>query len=50
MAGDGNPEFAMRRLGDEVARLRTQRGLARSRLVILIFQELTPADPIADSI
>jgi transcriptional regulator with XRE-family HTH domain len=50
MAGDGNPEYAMRRLGDEVARLRTQRGFARSRLVILIFQELTSADPIADSI
>lgn len=50
MATDGTPEFAAKRCGEAIARLRTQRGWSRAQLIIRLYNELPLEDPNYDSI
>jgi len=50
MATDGTPEFAAKRCGEAIARLRTLRGWSRAQLIIRLYNELPPEDPNYDSI
>ena len=50
MATDGKPEFAAKRCGEAIARLRTLRGWSRAQLIIRLYNELPPEDPNYDSI
>lgn len=50
MATDGTPEFAAKRCGEAIARLRTLRGWSRAQLIIRLYNELPTEDPNYDSI
>lgn len=50
MATDGTPEFAAKRCGEAIARLRTLRGWSRAQLIIRLYNELPPEDPNYESI
>ncbi len=50
MATDGTPEFAAKRCGEAIARLRTLRGWSRAHLIIRLYNELPPEDPNYESI
>jgi len=47
---NGTPEGAVRRLGDEIARLRTARNLSRAKLIARLFDTFEDDDPIFDHI
>ena len=50
MSADGVPEFSTKRLGEEIARLRTARGWSRTKLVNRLFDALTDDSTNRDSI
>ena len=46
MAYDGTPELFTKRLGNEIARLRTTRNWPRAKLIARLYNELDSTDPI----
>lgn len=50
MATDGTPEFAAKRCGEAIARLRTLRDWSRTQLLLRLYNELSPADPAYHSL
>jgi transcriptional regulator with XRE-family HTH domain len=50
MAADGTPDFATIKGGEEIARLRTQRGWSRAKLIARLLDQLDTDDPSYDSI
>lgn len=50
MPTNGTPEQAVKRCGQEIARLRTRRRWSRPKLIARLYDELDPNDPSVDTI